>query len=69
MTWAPKSSNGRNTRAPAQVPEVETLACGDGLHRLTNRMVRDEAVTCCVGCGASWAAIDAASRSQTLEEA
>lgn len=63
-TTAQKSAavRGRKVSKPPAVPHVETLPCGDGLHVLTNRMERGNAVTFCVGCLATWSALDAEAR-------
>lgn len=50
------SANGRTGSTPKRIPDVETMPCGDGLHRLVNNAA---AVTTCETCQRTWAALDA----------
>lgn len=53
------SANGRTGSTPKRVPDVETMPCGDGMHRLVNNAA---GVTRCTGCGATWGELDAVAR-------
>ena len=60
MIYTPKGR--RTSTAPTKVPEVETMPCGDQLHTLSNRVEAGMCVTRCVGCGRTWAELDAEAR-------
>jgi hypothetical protein len=64
---AAKTGEGRETRSPGKVPEVETLACPSLLahgrtHQMSNRTEFSEVVTRCDHCGRTWAELDAEAR-------
>jgi hypothetical protein len=65
------TGTGRPTGKNAKVRDVESLPCPDrdGPHWLRNSAQRGGLVTACIGCGLSWAELDAQARSGNLPPA